>query len=103
VAAEQRTVASCEPRWEVAVERIGTAQDMDANSFASYVGVNVPAVPATSGVLGIASVAITSGAAMDSLAAGETFRIAVARRVSDTTNDTATGDAELRCVEVKET
>lgn len=90
-------------RWDASVERLGETQDMDADSFASAQSVNVAAVDGTSGVLDVASVAFTSGAQMDSLAAGEGFRIKIERKPSDTTNDTATGDAELRFLALYET
>ncbi len=91
-------------RWEVSIERIGNAQqDLDADGFASAQGVNVAAVPGTSGHVDIASIAFTNGAQMDSIAVGEAFRLKIQRKPSDTTNDTATGDAELVAVEVRET
>lgn len=91
-------------RWEVSVERIGDAQqDIDSDGFASAQAVNVSAVDGTSGNVDIASIAFTAGAQMDSVAVGELFRIKVQRKPSDTTNDTATGDAELLAIELKET
>ncbi|NIQ10453.1 MAG: hypothetical protein GWO10_16275, partial [candidate division Zixibacteria bacterium] len=48
----------------------------------------------------IVNVTFTDGADMDSIAVGEGFRMKITR---DATNDTATGDAELRFVEIKET
>lgn len=90
-------------RWEVSVERIGDEQqNIDADGFATAQAVNVAAVPGTSGHVDIVTIAFTAGAQMDSLAVGEGFRLKVQRKPSDTTNDTASGDAELRLVEVKE-
>jgi hypothetical protein len=48
----------------------------------------------------VTSVAFTDGAEIDSLVAGEAFRLLVRR---DTATDTAAGDAELLRVELKET
>lgn len=87
--------------WLIAIERIGAAQqDVDSDGFASDVTVTATTVPGTSGHVSITSGAFSSGAAMDSLAAGESFRLRVTR---DVANDTAAGDAELYAVEVRET
>lgn len=56
-------------------------------------------VPGTSGLVDVVSVAFTAGADMDSVAAGESFRLKVTR---DAASDTATGDAELIKVELRE-
>lgn len=91
-------------RWDVAFERIGDGQqDIDSDGFASAQSVNVAAVPGTSGHVDIVTIAFTNGAQMDSVAAGEGFRIEIERKPSDTTNDTASGDAELFAIELRET
>lgn len=91
-------------RWDVALERVGDSQqDIDSDGFATAQSINVAAVPGTSGYVDIVSAAFTDGAQMDSIAVGEGFRLKVTRVPSDTSNDTATGDAELRWVEIKET
>jgi hypothetical protein len=87
--------------WDVAFERIGDQQlDIDADSFAAVQSVDNTTVPGTSGLVDIVSVAFTDGAQMDSVAVGEGFRMKATR---DAASDTATGDAELLFVEVKET
>lgn len=88
--------------WLTAIERIlvGTL-DIDADSFASANTVTTTA-NGTSGVTVESSIAHTSGAQMDSLAAGETFRLSVARNADDG-SDTMTGDAQIVSVVVKET
>jgi len=87
--------------WDVAFERIGDQQvDIDGDSFAAVNSVDNNAVPGASGNVDIVSIAFTDGADMDSVAAGEGFRLKVTR---DATNDDATGDAELLFVEIKET
>jgi hypothetical protein len=79
--------------WEVSIERTDVSSlDIDADSFATANTVTATTVPGTSGQVLKMSVNIANGSAMDSLAAGELFRIKVAR---DVANDTATGDAEL--------
>jgi hypothetical protein len=90
--------------WEAAFERIGDEQqDIDSDSFAATNYVQ-DTVPTTSGNVGIATITFTNGADMDSVAAGEGFRLKVVRD-ADSTNatDDATGDAELFWIEVKET
>lgn len=87
--------------WDVAFERIGDQQlDIDADSFATAQSVDNTTVPGTSGFVDIVNVAFTNGAQIDSIAVGESFRLKVTR---DATSDTATGDAELYAVELKET
>lgn len=87
--------------WDVAFERIGNgSQDIDADGFATAQTVTAATVSATSGNVSITNVAVTDGANIDSIAVGETFRLRVRR---DVANDTATGDAELLGVELKET
>lgn len=87
--------------WDVAFERIGDQQlDIDGDSFAAVNSVDNTTVPGTAGLVDIVSVTFTDGADMDSVAVGEGFRMKVTR---DAANDDATGDAELRFVEIKET
>jgi hypothetical protein len=79
--------------WDVSIERMDASSlDIDADSFATAQTVTAVTVPGTSGQLLKMSVNISNGANMDSLAAGEMFRLRVRR---DVANDTATGDAEL--------
>lgn len=86
--------------WLVAFERVGDVQDMDADSFASDQTITAATVSGTSGIPTTSNVAVSNGANIDSLAVGESFRLRVTR---DVANDTATGDAELISVELKET
>lgn len=87
--------------WDVAFERIGSSQqDIDSDGFATAQTVTAVTVPGTSGNVDIVNVAISDGANIDSLTNGEAFRLRIRR---DVANDTATGDAELLCVELKET
>lgn len=87
--------------WDVAFERVGDQQlDIDSDSFASVQSVDNTTVPGTSGNVDVVSIAFTDGAQMDSVAAGELFRLKVTR---DAASDTATGDAELYAVEIRET
>lgn len=87
--------------WDLAFERIGDQQlDIDADSFAAANSVDNTTVPATSGLVDVVTIAFTDGADMDSVAAGEMFRIKLTR---DAASDTATGDAELHFVVLRET
>ena len=87
--------------WDVAFERIGDQQqDLDADGFAAVNSVDNTTVPGTAGLVDIVSVAFTNGVDMDSIAAGDGFRIKVTR---DAVSDDAAGDAELRFIEIKET
>ena len=87
--------------WDVAFERIGDQQqDLDTDGFATAQSVDNTTVPATSGLVDIVNVTFSNGTQMDSIAVGESFRIKVTR---DAASDTATGDAELVAVEIKET
>ncbi len=87
--------------WDVALERIGDQQlDIDGDDFEAVNSVDSTTVPGTSGLVAIVSVAFTNGVDMDSVVAGEGFRMKVTR---DAVNDDAVGDAELRWVEIRET
>ena len=86
--------------WDAAFERIGDQQqDMDSDGFAAANSVDNTTVPGTSGLVDVVGISFTDGADMDSIAAGEGLRLKITR---DAGNDTATGDAELRFVEIKE-
>lgn len=87
--------------WDVAFERIGDQQqDIDSDGFAAVNSVDNTTVPGTAGNVDIVNVTFTDGADMDSVAVGESFRMKVTR---DASSDTATGDAELIGIEIKET
>ena len=93
------TTGDCD--WDVSWERIADqVLDIDADSFAAVNSVDGTAVPATIGFIDIASVAFTDGADMDSVAAGEAFRLRVQRGAP---TDTEVGDCYILAVEVKET
>lgn len=84
------------------IERIeDEGTDTDADSFAAAQAATA-AAPATSGAVQYTDIAHTSGAQMDSLAAGELFRLKVTRD-ADNVSDTMTGDLELFAVEIRET
>ena len=85
----------------LAFERIGTAQDVDNDSFASFKIVTGTA-PGTDGFVTIDNIAFTDGAEIDSIAVGELFRIKVWRNAEAAGDDMA-ANMELHAVELKET
>lgn len=95
------TATSGDIDWDSAFERVGDGQlDIDADDFATAQSTDNTTVPGTSGHVDIVSVAHTDGAQMDSVAVGEKFRLKITR---DGISDTATGDAELHAIEIRET
>jgi len=96
------TATSGNMRAQTKFERIGDgSQDLDSDGFATANSLSDTAVPATSGNVKISSIAHANGAEMDSVAAGERFRLAVSLYSGSTSN--ATGDRQLVGVEIKET
>lgn len=90
--------------WQAAIERMddGTL-DLDADSFAAFQGA-AGNPNGTSGVMTLVTITFTTGAQMDSLAAGEAFRLKIRRDADGTAGtDDVTTDAELVAVEIKET
>lgn len=85
--------------WDVAFERTqASIDDIDSDSFATAQTVTAVTVPGTSGHVLKMSINVSNGADMDSIAAGELFRLRVRR---DVANDIATGDAELLAVTLR--
>lgn len=86
--------------WDVAFERISDQQqDIDVDGFAAAKSVDGTTVPGTSGLVDVASIDFNGGSEIDNIVCGEGFRFKVMR---DAVNDTATSDAELLFVEIKE-
>jgi hypothetical protein len=88
------TATSGNVRWSVAFERCNT--DLDSDSFDTATAATV-AVASTSGVVAVGSITCT---AIDSIAAGDLFRLRVQRLGADSL-DSASGDIELVAVEVR--
>jgi len=87
--------------WTFFIERIGEVQDIDSDGFAlDYT--TTKTVSGTSGMAVKAERTFTDGSQMDNLAVGEPFRLKI-RRTAEVGSDTASGDAELLAVEIKET
>ena len=80
---ETDTNTDHEAQLEISFERIGDAQqDIDSDGFAAVNDMTCT-VPATCGNTEVGSVAFTDGADMDSVAAGELFRLKVGCDTSD--------------------
>ena len=77
-----------------------TGLDLDNDSFGAVTSVDATSVPTTAGEAFIITVAVTNGTNMDNVIAGDAFRIRITR---DATNDSASGDMELRMIELQET
>lgn len=87
--------------WLIALERMADGgDDLDADSFAGNQTITAEAANTTAGKINVSSVAITKGANMDSVVAGDAFRLRITRDVG---NDDQSGDAELVAVEIRET
>jgi hypothetical protein len=89
------TATSGNVRWAASFERGGT--DLDSDSFDTATEVT----SAANGTSGIETVAEITCTAIDSLAAGDRYRLRIARKAADATNDTMTGDAQIVAVEVR--
>lgn len=88
--------------WEIAIERIADGvQDIDSDGFAAVQTSGAVAVPSTDGYVTVAAVTFANGSEMDSLAAGELYRIKINRDTGIGSN--AAADAELHFIEVIET
>lgn len=86
--------------WLVAFERLPVvAQDIDNGGFAASKSVG-RVVPLVSGAIKNSTITFTDGAEMDSIAAGNLFRMKVSR---DALLDDAVGDASVIAVKIEET
>jgi hypothetical protein len=91
-------------RWQADIERVQAgALDTDADSFTGSFQSAGLSANATSGVFDTVTLTFSHGAAMDSLVAGEAFRLKIRRDADGTSGtDDITTDAELLMVEIKE-
>ncbi|HEX9704455.1 MAG TPA: hypothetical protein VGA20_04360 [Gemmatimonadales bacterium] len=87
--------------WDVAIETLADGgDDTDSDSFAAANSTDGTTVPGTSGALKYTTVTFTDGADMDSLGAGDRFRLKLTR---DAANDTSTDDVQVYGVQITET
>lgn len=98
------TATSGSFRVQAAFERMDVSSlDLDADSFAAFQSAGGTA-PGTSGQFVKVSVVFTNGAQMDSLAAGEAYRLKIRRDADGTSGtDDITTDAEFLRAIVRET
>jgi hypothetical protein len=92
--ATTETSGNC--RWGVQFDELG-AEDTDTAVF----GTATEATTATSATNGTPVVTTLTCTTIDSVVAGDFFRIKIYRDALDTTNDTLASDAELIAVEVR--
>lgn len=90
------SATSGDVEWGAQFEKYGTDIDSDSFDTATY------AKTTTSGTSGIVNLTEITCTTIDSLAAGDQFRLKIVRNSSDTTDDTMTGDAELIAVELQQ-
>lgn len=83
-------------RWRAEFEADGT--DLDSDSFDTA----TEATGAANGTSGIETLTTFTCTTIDSLAAGDRFRLKISRVGNDGTNDTMSGDAELVAVELQQ-
>jgi hypothetical protein len=93
-AATTATTGNC--RWGAQFMRLDSGTDIDADSFDTAVETTT-AAPGTSGQTTTTSITITT---IDSIIAGDAFRLKVYRDVTDGA-DTMVGDAEVIVVEIR--
>lgn len=89
---------------DVAFKRLGDdTDDLDSATFAAANNAN-PTTSTTSGNIIYTDITFTDGADMDSVVAGEHFRLQISRDADGTTStDNLVGDMELISVLIKET
>ena len=88
------TATSGNVRWSVSFERGNT--DLDSDSFDTATA----ATTATSGTSGIPAVSAITCTSIDSITAGDPYRLRIQRLGADAA-DTMTGDAEIYAVELR--
>ena len=89
-------------RWEAALRAIeDDSDDQDVSHTYDYNGVS-DTVPSAVGRISKATITFTDGADMDNVDAGDFFHLRVYRD-HDHADDTATGDAQLQAIHIKET
>lgn len=77
-----------------------TGQAVTADGFAAVQSTDNTTVPGTAGTEFEVTISFTDGAQMDSVGAGDLFRLKITR---DAASDTAAGDMQLHAVEIRET
>lgn len=86
--------------WLLSMERMDVTNAPGTDSFGAVTTVTATSANATANLPIIQSAAITKGTNMDSVVAGDTFRLKVGR---DVANDTAVNPAQIFSIEIRET
>jgi len=88
--------------WNAQIERHqDDTDDLDSDSFAAVQAVTATAA-SVAGELSYDDITFTDGAQMDSVVAGESFRLRVLRD-ADNGSDNMAGDAQLKAIHITET
>jgi len=85
--------------WDAAFESLAS-QDHDSDGFAAVNSTDNTSVNGTSGVETVVSITFTDGADMDSVAAGNAFRLKITH---DNTGDSNSDTLQITNVELRET
>ncbi len=95
------SATSGDVKWNAQFERLADGgQDIDSDNFGTA-QTATDTTDGTSGALTYSTIAFADAAALGSIAAGENFRLKIARDADDAA-DTMTGDAEIVSVEIRE-
>lgn len=82
-------------RFDGKFARASSGTNNASLSWSTAVSVNIASVPSSAGNHGYASIGFTDGAQISSIQLGDLYYFSLTRKSSDTTNDTATGDAYI--------
>lgn len=89
-------------RFEGSFARMSSGQNVNSLAWSTAQAVNIASVPSSAGNILQSTITFTAGAQISSLVAGQAFLFALERKPSDTTNDTATGNAEVYAATLSE-
>lgn len=91
------TATSGNVTWAISFDALPATAPMGADNYAAEQS-NTSAVPGTANLLAVVSIPFTNGAQIDSMLVGNAFHMKIRR-----TDNSATGDAYLVGVELRET
>ena len=90
--------------WQAAFRRIADdAEDLDTTAHTYDFNEVVATAPSVVGEVAYDDITFTDGADMDSVAAGELFRLRVTRDPTPSSGTDVTGDASIHAIVIKET
>ena len=87
--------------WQAAIEAITDGDAVNVNSATSFDTANSSGAVAVPGTAGYIDQAVITMTAADNIAAADYFRLSV-NRDADNASDTATGDAYLLAIEIRD-